>query len=262
MAFENTGWTENNPNLHNPHLAGDAFFWQAGPVGVLLSHGYTATTAEVRMLAEKLHAQGYTIGAPLLPGHGTKIEDLNRVHWQEWVRAGEKMLQKLFESCKHVFVAGESMGGLLALYLASQEPRVSGVLLYAPAIRTTMQPFDYLKLYLGAPFVAEVGRVSLDCRENWQGYPGLPLKGTIQFLRFQSAVQKRLSNIHQPVLIFQGRKDITVAPEAGNLIMNGISSVIKEHHWMENSTHVIVLDSELEDVANLTIDFMMRVLAD
>ncbi|NJN99970.1 MAG: hypothetical protein HC875_40615 [Anaerolineales bacterium] len=44
-----------NSALHNPHLPGDAFFWAGGPVGVLLSHGWTATTAEVRLLARHLH---------------------------------------------------------------------------------------------------------------------------------------------------------------------------------------------------------------
>ena len=34
-----------NPALHNPQLEGEAFFWEGGPVGVLLSHGYSATTA-------------------------------------------------------------------------------------------------------------------------------------------------------------------------------------------------------------------------
>ncbi|MBC8330787.1 MAG: alpha/beta fold hydrolase [Anaerolineae bacterium] len=261
MAFENTGWSENNPNLHNPHFAGDAFIWQAGPVGVFLSHGFTATTAEIRPLAKKFHARGYTVAAPLLPGHGTKIQDLNRVDWQAWVSAGQAMLAKLFETCEQVFVAGESMGGLLSLYLSSQEPRIAGVLLYAPAIRTTLRLSDYVKLYLGASFVESVGRASLDRSDLWQGYPDLPLKGTIQFLRFQAAVNKRLSHIHQPVLIFQGRKDTTVVPEAGELLMNAISSAVKEHHWMENSSHVIVLDVELEQVAATSIQFIERIKA-
>ena len=55
--------------LHNPDLAGETFYWESGKVGVLLVHGFTATTTEVRLLAQCLHAEGYTISAPLLPGH-------------------------------------------------------------------------------------------------------------------------------------------------------------------------------------------------
>ncbi len=43
-----------NPTLYNPHLEGGPFLWDAGPVGVLFSHGYTATTAALRLLAEAL----------------------------------------------------------------------------------------------------------------------------------------------------------------------------------------------------------------
>jgi len=250
--------TMNNPNLYNRHLDGDAFFWEGRPVGILLSHGFTATTAEVRLVAEKFHARGYTVAAPLLPGHGATPDDLNQTKWRDWVESGEESLQKLFGSCEQVWVAGASMGGLLALYLASTNQQISGALLYVPAIRTMMSKMDILQLYLGAPFVKELARDSLDGSDLWQGYPGLPLRGIIQFLRFQSATVKRLSDIHQPVLIFQGRKDVTVAPEAGEIIMGGVSSEIKEHHWMEKSSHSILLDEEYEEVAKMSMAFIER----
>ncbi|MBT3316210.1 MAG: alpha/beta fold hydrolase [Anaerolineae bacterium] len=251
--------TTGNLHLHNSHLDGDAFFWEGGSVGILLSHGFTATTAEVRLVAEKFHAQGYTVAAPLLPGHGTTPDDLNQVKWKDWVESGEESLQNLFGSCEQVWVAGASMGGLLALYLASTNSQILGVLLYVPAIRTMMSKMDILKLYLGAPFVKELARNSLDGSDLWQGYPGLPLKGIIQFLRFQSTTTKRLSGVHQPILIFQGRNDVTVVPEAGEIIMDGVSSEIKEHHWMEKSSHSILLDEEYEEVAEMSIAFIERI---
>ncbi|MBT3313924.1 MAG: alpha/beta fold hydrolase [Anaerolineae bacterium] len=250
--------TVGNKALHNPHLDGDAFFWEGGSVGIFLSHGFTATTVEVRLLAEKLHAAGYTISAPLLPGHGTKPEDLNNVHWRDWIESGEESLQNLFKSCEQVWVGGASMGGMLALQLASKYPQISGVLLYVPAIRTMMNKMALLQLYLAAPFMKEIARDSLDGSDLWQGYPGLPLKGVIQFLRFQKATLKHLSSIRQPILIFQGRQDTTVAPKAGKIIMDGVSSEIKEHHWMENSSHSILLDEEYEDIARLSLEFIER----
>jgi hypothetical protein len=60
-----------NSALQNPHLEGDSFTWESGPLGILLLHGFTATTAEVRPLAKLLHQDGYTVSGPLLPGFGT-----------------------------------------------------------------------------------------------------------------------------------------------------------------------------------------------
>jgi esterase/lipase len=55
------------PIIHNPHLEGNSFYWHGNHIGILLSHGFTATTPEVRLLAQILHKTGYTIFAPLLP---------------------------------------------------------------------------------------------------------------------------------------------------------------------------------------------------
>ena len=65
-------------SIRNPQLAGDSFTWIEGPVGVLLFHGFTATTAEVRLLAGRLREAGYTVAGPLLPGHGTHPDELNQ----------------------------------------------------------------------------------------------------------------------------------------------------------------------------------------
>jgi carboxylesterase len=247
-----------NKFLHNPELEGDAFFWEAGPVGILLAHGYSATTVDVRPLAQNLHDHGYTVAGPLLPGHGTQPADLNRVRWQDWVAEGEKTYQQLKQRCEKVFVGGESMGAMVALQLASDHPEAAGILCYAPAIKLTMTSFDMIKLNLAAPFLEQIPRDSLDCSDKWQGYPGLPLKGASQLLRMQKATLAKLPKIRQPIIIFQGRKDTTVAADAGEIILQGIKSSVKELHWLEKSTHAIPLDQEIELVTKLSVDFIEK----
>ena len=114
-----------SPAIHNAHLDGSPFFLEGGPVGVLLVHGFTATPVEVRSLADRLHAQGHTVAGPLLPGHGTKPEDLNRVRWQDWIDAAEEVYGRLAARSDRVFVGGTSMGAVIALYLASLHPEAA-----------------------------------------------------------------------------------------------------------------------------------------
>jgi carboxylesterase len=244
--------------LFNPRLEGDPFLWEAGPVGVFLSHGFTATCAETRPLARRLHIAGYTVAGPLLPGHGTLPQDLNRVHWQDWVRAGEACYQQLKARCQRVFIGGESMGAVLALYLASQHPEAAGVLAYAPAIKLNLRSVDLLKLRMLAPFVQWVPKQSLDASTNWQGYPVNPLKGVVQLVKFQGVVCERLPLIHQPVMVMQGRLDTTVHPTVGEIILGGVSSSVKEHHWMEKSSHVVIIDQELDEVTRITREFLKQ----
>jgi carboxylesterase len=247
--------------LYNPHLEGESFLWEAGRVGVFLSHGFTATTAEVRLFAKRLYEKGFSVGGPLLAGHGTRPEDLNRAKWQDWVESGEKVYEQLSARCDKVFLGGESMGALVALYLASRHPAVCGVMLYAPAISLTISNVDKLKLYLGSPFMPFAKRGAMDASDKWQGYdPELPTKGIIQTLQFQEAVKKVLPNIHQPIIVFQGCKDTVVSVEAGELILQNVRSTTKEHHWMEGSSHPILLDNELDEVTELSLRFMDKVI--
>lgn len=246
--------------IFNPHLEGDPFFWQGGPIGVFLSHGLTATCAESRPLAMRLHAAGYSVAGPLLPGHGTHPKDLNQVHWQDWVQAGEESYQQLSACCQRVFLGGESMGAVLALYLACEHPEAAGVLAYAPAIKLNLRVVDQLKLRLFSPFLPWVPKESLDASSNWQGYPVNPLKGAMQLIKFQQVVRSRLSHIHQPILVMQGRLDTTVHPRVGEIILSGVSSKLKEHYWMEKSSHVVIIDQELDEVTRITLDFFQRSL--
>lgn len=253
--------------IFNPQFDGGEFFWQASAsevparrIGILMIHGFTATVQEVRPLSERLHEQGYSMAAPLLPGHYTRPEDLNKVHWQDWVAAVEAMYERLKAQCDTVIAGGESTGGLLAMHLASQRPEIAALLLYAPALRLTLRPVDRVRLRLMSPFIRWVPKRSLDGSSLWQGYPVNPLKGTLQLLELQKVTLPLLPAIRQPVLVVQGRLDMTVHPDVPDLILSRVSSTIKEKHWMEKSAHTVILDRELDQVTQITLDFIRRTL--
>jgi carboxylesterase len=249
------------PPLRNPHLEGSPFYWEAGPVGVLLCHGFTATTAEVRLLAEHLHARGYTVAAPLLAGHGTTPEDCNQYTWQDWSASVEQTYQQLSARCQKVVIGGESTGALLVLRLAVLHPQVAGVLCYAPALRLLLSPTKIYLLSLCAPFLTSVPKPPSTDDNPWQGYGVDPLRAAQQLLRLQKVVYPLLPQIRQPILILQGRLDPTVHPASAQIIYDQVSSSIKELHWLERSTHCVILDKERDLAASLSLDFLSRVLA-
>jgi len=249
------------PYFKNPDLEGKPFFWEAGPIGILLCHGFTATTAEVRLLAIRLHEEGYTVAAPLLPGHYSHPEDLNAVRWQDWVSAVEQTYARLQEVCTQVFVGGESTGGILALYLAAEHPEAAGVLAYAPALRLNLSFWDTVLVYLLAPFKSYAVKDAKEDNLPWQGYMVNPLKGVIELFRLQKEVRRRLRGVRQPVLIVQGRQDATVHTSVPETIASRVSSSSKEVHWMEHSGHIVILDRQWQQVAEITLTFLQRVSA-
>jgi carboxylesterase len=245
-----------NPSLHNPKLDGSPFFLQGGQTAILLIHGFTATPAEVRRLANNLNHAGFTTVGPLLPGHGETPEALNRTHWQDWYRAVETACQDLVGKYKKVYVGGESLGGLLALLLAARNPNLSGVLAYAPALYIPLSKPKELQLRLLAPFVSGMPKNDLEKNTTWQGYKVNPLKAVLELRTVQKVVRSELKNIHQPLLLLQGKLDTTIDQRSADLVYEGVSSKVKVIHWLEKSGHCLLLDKELHIATRLTMDFI------
>ena len=253
-------WQPDQP-IHNPHLDGKSFLLEGGKIGVLLIHGLTATAAEVRLLANNLHQRGFTVAGPLLPGHGTKPEDMYDVTWHDWAWEVEMSYQHLATICDHVFVGGESTGGVLALDLARQKPEIRGVLCYAPAVKLALPNSSIIGLYAAAPLVSSIPKSTMGTNEFWQGYRFYPLKGIRELIRLGRFVRAHLDEIKQPLLIIEGRHDKTIAPDCGDIISEGAASSVKERHCMEESAHVVLLENELPEITELTIKFIEKALA-
>jgi carboxylesterase len=261
-------WKNGMGMIKNPHLEGDPFTWEGGPTGVLLVHGLTATTAEVRPLARYLYGLGYTVAGPLLPGHNTTPEDANRFRWRDWVRCVEVAYRELAARCSRVVAGGESTGALLALYLASEHPEIAAVLSYAPALRLTLRRRDVWLLRVVAPFKPYLAKqphantASSGGDALWRGYPVNPLKATLELLRLQRVVRARLPRVQQPLLVIQGRHDPTVHPSAPEIIYREVGSTVKELHWFDRSAHKVILDDEREQVFDLTRAFVGKALGE
>src|SRR4029453_17705934 len=53
----------------------------ARPVGVVLCHGFTGCPQSLRPWGEYLRDAGFAVDCPLLPGHGTRWQDMNATRW-------------------------------------------------------------------------------------------------------------------------------------------------------------------------------------
>ena len=243
------------PIFQNPQLPGDSIFWPGSPKGVLLIHGFTATTAEVRLLAEAFRELGFTVAAPLLPGHGTTPQDLNNTKYSQWLKCVEDSYRHLVANCDQIVVGGESMGAVLSLYLAQEHPEINALLLYSTAIKVhSLRYAKYLQWI--TPLKDKSNNDPKDTR--WQGYTVYPMKAAVEFGKLQKQVIGNLQRITQPALILQGIYDKTIDEDCGQLIYNAIRSDIKDLQVMRQSGHVMLLGDELETIKDNTVHFLER----
>lgn len=258
-----------HPLFQNPQLDGSTFHLQKPDysahtdTGIILFHGFTATTVEMRPLAEYLHADGYDVRSPLLPGHGTKPEDMLSIRYEDWLDTADAVFQQAQIEFAKIVVGGESMGALLALHLAARYKNIHGLVVFAPAIHIAGQ----WRAPLLAPFIKFRPKYYLPKKERtvepgvlpWQGYNVLPIPAAGQFYEMQKLVRRELGNITQPVLIFQGKLDETIDPQGAETILNSLGSQDKQLVWLDHSGHTLVLGPEHDTVFQITLRFIQRV---
>ena len=244
------------PVFQNPDLNGGDLEIAGNDTGALLIHGFTATTTEVGWLAKYLAEKGFTVSAPLLPGHGTNPEDLNRKRMTDWLECVENAYHNLRNQCERIIVGGESMGAVLCLYLAEKHPEINALLIYSPAIHVHKIKFaKYLKWL--KPVLEKSNYDPGD--KYWQGYNVYPLRAAQEFEKLQILVERNLSVINQPALILHGLYDETIDEDCGRFVFNSIQSSQKEFYLMENSGHVMLLGKEFEKISQLTSQFLQSI---
>ena len=240
-----------------------AFALEGGDVGCLLVHGFTGAPPEMRLVGDYLHARGLTIRAPLLPGHGTAAEDLNRVRWQDWVASVEEVLLELRSRCETVFIAGLSMGSLVTVHLAMLYPDVAGIVLYSPALKVAnkLLPLAPLFRYVIKQFPCESDeKTDLTDPEAlgrlWH-YRTWPVGGASELLKLQRMVRAELKDVRVPAIVFYSTRDGSIASDSGQLTFQGLGSEDKEVVTLHNSGHCLTVDSERESIFARTYGFVV-----
>lgn len=233
-------------------------------IGVLLVHGFSGSPAAMRPWANHLAGRGYAVEVPLLPGHGTRWQALNRVRWTDWYAEAEAALDRLLAGCEQVVVGALSMGGSVALRLAEERGSdVAGVVLVNPFVSSARKDLRLLPLLkLLVPSTRGVVNDIKKPDQDEVGYPRLPLRGLAEITAMWKVVVPDLPKVTQPLLYFRSREDHVIDDSSSPTILGAVSSRDLDERMLTNSYHVATLDHEAEIIFAESADFVARVTAD
>lgn len=231
-----------------------------GPHGVLVLHGFTGNPQSMRPLAEAFAHAGFAVEMPLLPGHGTTVEDMIETGWGDWTAAAEQAYERLAARVDKVVVAGLSMGGALTGWLGGRHPEAAGFV-FINALAT--EPPGIRDLVRG---LLDAGESTMDAIGSDIAKPGVteasydatPLKPLASMLDAAEDLAVSLAKIEAPVLVCNSPQDHVVPITDSDFIAETVQGPV-ERLTMERSYHVATLDFDAELLETTAVSFARRV---
>jgi len=248
---------------------GEPFFLlpeSSARIGIVLSHGFLASPAEVETFGERLRECGYAVIAPRLKGHATSPWDLRERSWKDWLTSVERAYEIMQPFCERICMIGFSTGGALSLIHASSQPDsllatiaisapvkfVNKNMIFIPLVHHANRLMSWLPSYEGI----------LPFRQNDSEHPdinyySMPVHGLFELRLMVSALNGKLSDIHCPTYLYQGDQDPVVEPVSAEIIMEKISSETKSNTVIPSTRHGI-LNEDIGHIQQLILDQLAR----
>jgi carboxylesterase len=239
-------------------------------VSALLIHGLTGTPYEMRYLGERLASRGVRVRGVKLAGHAGAPEELGGAGYDNWYESVVKGLEELRQYGEPNVVVGLSAGAVLAARLAAdQSESIAGLAMLAPAFFLPFSTSLALRglrgvlgsivdrIYLHNPGASDIHDAA--ARSVHPACRLMPLSAPMKLLDLSALVKPMLTRVTQPALVMHARRDHT-CPMRRNVdyVMKHLGSREKRAVQLDESYHVITVDSEKERVAGEVAEFVER----
>lgn len=225
------------------------FMFEAGKRAVLLLHGFTGHSADVRMLGRFLQKQGYTTYAPIYRGHGGAPEQLLEGGAEAWwsdVKEAYQMLKD--KGYQKIAVAGLSLGGLLGLKLSYSDAVVGMVPMCAPMILDEDHRLDDGFRYYATQYKKAEGKTDDVINKEVDQLIEAASPLFEQITNLINEVRDSLDLIYAPTMVVQAEDDQIINPESANYIYQHVESDPKDIKWYQDAGHAITLGNKRDQL--------------
>ncbi|WNS78308.1 alpha/beta fold hydrolase [Domibacillus sp. DTU_2020_1001157_1_SI_ALB_TIR_016] len=230
-------------------VAPKSFTYRGGNKAVLLLHGFTGSTIDVRKLGKYLQERGFTCHAPLYKGHGQDPEELIQTGPADWwqdVLEGYHFLRK--EGYEDIAVAGVSLGGLFSLKVGIELPVIGVVSMCAPVKAKNVDDLFKRVLHYARGYKKLEGKEGEQITEEMKRLAQTPMQSLTSLQQLILQTSKQINLITSPILVLQGSLDDPLYKESAKVIYENAATKEKQMKWYEQSGHIITLGKEKEKV--------------
>ncbi|EOP62894.1 carboxylesterase [Bacillus cereus VDM021] len=233
------------------------FTFEGGDRAVLLLHGFTGNSADVRMLGRFLEKKGYTCHAPIYKGHGVPPEQLVRTGPEDWWKDVMAAYQQLKDQgYEKIAAVGLSLGGVFSLKLAYTVPILGVVPMCAPMYIKSEEIMYQGILAYAREYKKREQKSPEKIAEEMMEFKKTPMNTLKALQDLIRDVRNNVDMIYAPTFVVQARHDEMINTDSANIIYNGVESTLKEIKWYEDSTHVITLDKQRDELHEDVYNFL------
>ncbi|MBN8235430.1 alpha/beta fold hydrolase [Halobacillus kuroshimensis] len=233
------------------------FTFEGGDRAVLLLHGFTGHSADVRMLGRFLQKHGYTTHAPIYAGHGREFEALLDARPEDWWNDVQEALNHLRElGYKEIAVAGLSLGGVLGLKTAYSAPVKGLVTMCSPVFFDNEKQLTKTFEFKARQYKQLEGKDEETIEKEIQELLDESKEMFTELGGLINEVHDNIDQIYTPTFVVQGTQDDMINTSSADYIYEQVETDDKQIKWYENSGHVITMDKEKEELHEDILQFL------
>ncbi|PFA21614.1 carboxylesterase [Bacillus cereus] len=233
------------------------FTFEGGDRAVLLLHGFTGNSADVRMLGRFLEKKGYTCHAPIYKGHGVPPEQLVHTGPEDWWKDVMAAYQHLKDQgYEKIAAVGLSLGGVFSLKLSYTLPILGVVPMCAPMYIKSEEIMYQGILAYAREYKKREQKSPEQIAEEMMEFKKTPMNTLKALQDLIRDVRNNIDMIYAPTFVVQARHDEMINTDSANIIYNGVESTLKDIKWYEDSTHVITLDKQRDELHEDVYNFL------
>lgn len=215
------------------------------PYVVLMLHGFTGNTSDVRQLGRYLEKHDIPSYSFNYEGHGEAPEKILKSSPYIWYKQVVDTYDELKKQYDRVFVVGLSIGGVLGLRLTLDREVEGLATVCSPmSLKTNDELLENFKTY------ARMFKSRFEQKDEGEIEKEINLlsdESVFEDIRsFIMSVRDDLDEIYVPMFIAQGEKDVVIDQGSAKIIYDTVDSDDKNIIYYKDSGHVLTLDKDKE----------------
>lgn len=215
------------------------------PYVVLMLHGFTGNTSDVRQLGRYLEKHDIPSYSFNYEGHGEAPEKILKSSPYIWYKQVVDTYDELKTQYDRVCVVGLSIGGVFGLRLTlDREVEALATVCSPMSLKTNDELSENFKTY------ARMFKSRFEQKDEGEIEKEIDLlsgESVFEDIRsFIMSVRDDLDEVYVPTFVAQGEKDVVIDQGSAKIIYDTVDSEEKELIYYKNSGHVLTMDKDKE----------------